>query len=62
MSVRLSAEVSQAGVHLAAKEIKISAEKISTFYQTMILRKKRQRRVHLLIAKQCESDLYVLNN
>ena len=62
MSVRLSAEVSRAGVYLAAKEIKISAEKISTFHQTMILRKRRQRRVHLLIAKHCESDLYVLNN
>ena len=57
MSVRLSAELSQVGVYLAEKEIKISAEKISTFHQTMTLRKKRQRRVHLLIAKHCESDL-----
>lgn len=61
-SVRLSAEVSRVGVYLAEKEIQISAEKTSTFHQTMILRKKRRRRLHLLIAKHCESDLYVLNN
>lgn len=36
MSVRLSAEGAKQELYSAAKEIKISAEKISTFHQTMI--------------------------
>lgn len=62
MSVKLSAEVSWVGVYLAKKEIKTSTQKTSKFYQTVIHRKKRQRRVYLLTAKHCESALYVLNN